>query len=198
MGKEEWRNTIKGFLQVVESREELCRKNIFLCVCLVTQSCPTLSNPADCSPPGSSVHGILQAGILEWVAMPPSRGSPLPKDGTTCLLHEQAGSLPLAPPGKTSNWLLLDQFDYMKGIDNIFREPFLRCLLFCYTEYNTYLSYCYSDYKTPTWSLFFLRFTLTQIILKVCIESVTILFLFYALFFFWPWGMWDVSSLTGD
>ena len=135
MGKEEWRNTIKGFLQVVESREELCRKNIFLCVCLVTQSCPTLSNPADCSPSGSSVHGILQAGILEWVAMPPSRGSPLPKDGTTCLLHEQAGSLPLAPPGKTSNWLLLDQFDYMKGIDNIFREPFLRCLLFCYTEY---------------------------------------------------------------
>ena len=38
------------------------------------QSCLTLSDPKDCSPPGSSVHGILQARILEWVAMPSSRG----------------------------------------------------------------------------------------------------------------------------
>ena len=35
----------------------------------VAQSCPTLSNPVDCSPPGSSVHGILQARVLEWVAI---------------------------------------------------------------------------------------------------------------------------------
>jgi len=39
-------------------------------VCLVTQSCLTLCHPMDCSPPGSSVHGILQARILEWVAIP--------------------------------------------------------------------------------------------------------------------------------
>ena len=40
-----------------------------LCVCvLVPQSCPALCGPVDCSPPGSSVHGILQATILEWVA----------------------------------------------------------------------------------------------------------------------------------
>ena len=44
------------------------------------QSCLTLCNPLDCSPPGSSVHGILQARILEWVAMPFSRGSSQPKD----------------------------------------------------------------------------------------------------------------------
>ena len=42
------------------------------------QLCPTLCNPMDCSPPGSSVHGILQARILEWVAMPSSRGSSQP------------------------------------------------------------------------------------------------------------------------
>ena len=42
---------------------------------LVTQSCLTLFNFIDCSPPGSSVHGIFQAGILEWVAIPFSRGS---------------------------------------------------------------------------------------------------------------------------
>ena len=39
------------------------------------QLCLTLGNPMDCSPPGSSVHGILQARILEWVAMTSSRGS---------------------------------------------------------------------------------------------------------------------------
>ena len=41
----------------------------------VDQGCPTLCNPMDCSLPVSSVHGILQARILEWVAMPFSRGS---------------------------------------------------------------------------------------------------------------------------
>ena len=42
--------------------------------------CPTLCNPMDCSPPGSSVHGILQAGTLEGVAIPFSRGSSPPRD----------------------------------------------------------------------------------------------------------------------
>ena len=47
---------------------------------LVTQSCPTLCNPKNCSLLGSSVHRILQARILEWVAMPCSRGSSQPRD----------------------------------------------------------------------------------------------------------------------
>ena len=66
------------------------------------QSCLTLCNRMDCSPPGSSVHGILQARILEWIAMPFSRGSSWPRGWTcvSCLLHWQGGSLPLAPPGK--------------------------------------------------------------------------------------------------
>ena len=46
------------------------------------QSCLTLCDPMDCSPPGSSVHGILQTRILEWVAMPSSRGSSQPRDRT--------------------------------------------------------------------------------------------------------------------
>ena len=41
----------------------------------VDQLCLTLCNPMDCSPPGSSIHGILQARILEWVAIPFSRAS---------------------------------------------------------------------------------------------------------------------------
>ena len=49
---------------------------------LVTQSCPTLCNPMDCSQPGSSVHGIFEARILEWVSMPFSRRSPWPRGQT--------------------------------------------------------------------------------------------------------------------
>ena len=45
----------------------------------VAQSCPTLCDPMDCSLPGSSLDGILQASVLEWVATPSSRGSPQPR-----------------------------------------------------------------------------------------------------------------------
>ena len=48
---------------------------IFIAGMLVTQSCSTLCDPIDYSPPGSSVYGILQARILEWIAIPFSRGS---------------------------------------------------------------------------------------------------------------------------
>ena len=49
---------------------------------LVAQSCLTLCNPMDCSPPGSSVHRILLVRILKWVAMPFLRGSSWPRDWT--------------------------------------------------------------------------------------------------------------------
>ena len=58
------------------------RQMCSMSVCLVTQSHPTLCSPMDCSLPGSSVHGILQARILEWVAMPSSRGSSRPRNWT--------------------------------------------------------------------------------------------------------------------
>ena len=69
------------------------------------QSCATLCNPKDyCSPSGSSVHGILQARILEWVTMPSSRGSSWSRYQThlclLCLLHWHVGSLPLLLPGR--------------------------------------------------------------------------------------------------
>ena len=55
---------------------------INLLIVLVAQSCLTLCNPMGCSLPGSSVHGILQARILEWVAMPFSEGSFWPRKQT--------------------------------------------------------------------------------------------------------------------
>ena len=66
---------------------------------LVTQSCLTLCNPVDCSPPGSSACSILRERILEWVATPSSRGSPQPRDRTqvSCI----AGRFfTTEPPGK--------------------------------------------------------------------------------------------------
>ena len=53
-----------------------------MCVCLVVQSCLTLCDPMDCSLPGSSVHRIPQARILEWIAMPSSRESSQSRDRT--------------------------------------------------------------------------------------------------------------------
>ena len=54
-----------------------------MCVCVCVQSlklCPTLCCPVDCSPPGSSVRGLFQARILEWVAISSSGGSSQPRD----------------------------------------------------------------------------------------------------------------------
>ena len=69
-------------------------------VVLLAQSCPTLWDPMDCSTPGSSVHGILQARIQEWVAIPFSRGSSRPSD-RTLFSALQADSLQSELPGKT-------------------------------------------------------------------------------------------------
>ena len=63
-------HTVKGFGIVDETVSE------------VTQSCPTLCDPMDCSLPGSSIHGIFQARVLEWVAISFSRRSSRPRDWT--------------------------------------------------------------------------------------------------------------------
>ena len=88
---------------MLNRRVSLVVSFIHCCCCLVrkknvevwvTQLCPTLWDPMDCSPPGSSVHGILQARILEWVAISFSRGSSPPR--MKPMSHAlQADSLPL-------------------------------------------------------------------------------------------------------
>ena len=72
-------------------------------VCPYAQLCPTLCDPMDCSPPGSSVHEIIQARILEWVAIFSSRGSFLPRDRNfvSCISSVSTGRFfTAAPPGK--------------------------------------------------------------------------------------------------
>ena len=71
--------------------------NLHVCV-LSSQSCLTLRDPMDCSLSGSSVHGILQVRILEWITMPSSRESSRPRDGiltsyVSCIGSELASQL---------------------------------------------------------------------------------------------------------
>ena len=73
------------------------------CVCpKLLQLCPTLWDPMACSSPDSSVHGILQARILEWVVMTSSRRSSWPRHQTCilCFLYWQVGSILLVALGK--------------------------------------------------------------------------------------------------
>ena len=71
-------------------------KYIYSIVCstyVLTQSCLTLWDPMDCSPPGSSIRGIFQAKILKWVAISYFRGSSQPKDWTWVFTTEPPGKL---------------------------------------------------------------------------------------------------------
>ena len=79
---------------------------------LVVQSCLTLCDPMDCSPPGSSVRGILQARTLEWVVISSSRGSFRPRDQTwvSCmagrfLLSESPNQRLKTPAGLPLVWV---------------------------------------------------------------------------------------------
>ena len=70
------------------------------CACSVTQSGPTLSDTMDCSPPGSSLHEILQERVLEWVAISFSRGYPQPRK----MVKYDKLFNPGAPIHLASNW----------------------------------------------------------------------------------------------
>ena len=100
---------------------------VCVCVCVQSlQSCPTLCDPLDYSLPGSSVHGILQARILEWVAMPFSRG--FPNLHLLCLLHWQVCSLSLVLPEKPQLWMPASKYRFRitrnvsDTSNNIFRD----------------------------------------------------------------------------
>ena len=62
-------------MQLIMDVDATCPQAIVVMVLLAAQLCPTLCDPMDRNPLGSSVHGILQARILEWIAIPFSRGT---------------------------------------------------------------------------------------------------------------------------
>ena len=79
MDRKAWHAAVHG---VSKSQTRLSDWTNLSSVVKVTQSCPTLCNPMDCSPPGSSVYGIFQARILEWITLPCSRRSPWTRNET--------------------------------------------------------------------------------------------------------------------
>ena len=97
---------------------------LVLCAKLLL-SCPTLCHPMDCSPAGSSVHGILQVRILEWVATPACRGYSQHRDGThiLCCSYIAGGFFTTEPPGEPRYCILTHIYGIFKnGID----EPICR------------------------------------------------------------------------
>ena len=127
---------------------------ICLCFVLITQLCPTLWNLMDCNPSGSSVHGTLQAKILEWVATPFSSGSSWPRDGA--LVSCIAG-------GFFTNWAELQSADQIlanwgrKGMQRQGRcsqettvQPWSRVLVSPQEIYITIFWSCFADTETPT------------------------------------------------
>ena len=90
----------------------------------VAQSCPTLCDPIVYSPLGSSVHGIFQARILEWVAIPFSRGSSQPRDWMLVSCIE--GRFSSEPPGKPCTRTVYADCSYLVKC-----EPIM-----CYLEYR--------------------------------------------------------------
>ena len=78
----------------------------------------TFCSPVDCSPPGSSVHGILQVRILEWVAMPSSRGSSPPRDWTrvSCIAGRFFSTEPSGKPVALS---------YLGANNNVLQYPWI-------------------------------------------------------------------------
>ena len=89
------------FPDILGLKKRLCTTVLYACMPAKSlQSCPT--DPMDCGRPASSVHGILQARILEWVSMPSSRVSSQPRD-RTCISFDlciAGGSFTTEPPGK--------------------------------------------------------------------------------------------------
>ena len=86
--------------------------------CLVPKSCPTFCDPMDCNPLGSSVHGISQARILEWVAIFFSRGYSPPRDQThiSCLASRFFSTEPSRKPHDSINpsFMKLHNYNFKK------------------------------------------------------------------------------------
>ena len=116
---------------------------------LVTQSCPTLCDSVDCSPPGFSVYRIFQARILEWVAISSCKGSSWLRDRTWvyCVSCMEGGFFNPEPPGKPTHFFAitlfcLDMFNKVKswlGIQRIYLISFVEFIEHCLLSGQTKL-----------------------------------------------------------
>ena len=117
-----------------------------LYVCVSAQSCPTLCDPMNCSPPGSSVHGILQARILEWVAISSSTASSWPR--IEPVSSALAGRISITePPGKPHAFVYLMHLPLYSA-----QNCYLENAVCQHTKRNHYGTYLESLIRLPSCS----------------------------------------------
>ena len=117
--------SFKGVERKVEIKETL-PDGLYVSVCLyvlIPQSCPTLCDAKDCSPPASLVHEISQARILEWAAIPFCRGSSQPRDRIQVSCIAGKYSFPSESPGKPSSLCTV--------CESLSQAPLLRVRVWC-------------------------------------------------------------------
>ena len=149
---------------------------------LVSQPCPTLCDSMDCSPPGSPVHGILQARTLEWGAIPFSRGSSHPGiDPRSPTL--QADSLTSEPPGKPvykwtwyAVWTCVVQGSAVTASVLMQRKVFSTCLFFFGLFYfwgAKFLTYIFTYDLTHllTYFLYCLLYKIVVSCITICVTE---------------------------
>ena len=102
-GQESWGQVRILLTTASRSNADLCLHSTAVAAKSL-QSCPTLCDPMDCSPPSSSVHGILQGRILEWVTMPSSRGSFPTQGSNPGLPHRMQIFHHLSHQGSPEHW----------------------------------------------------------------------------------------------
>ena len=95
---------------------------------LVAQSCLTLCDTMDCSPPGSSVHEIFQARILEWITISFSRGSSQPRDGTQVSCTAGRFFLPTELQGKPIYTISFDFCLWLTSLQRMIMSRFIQVL----------------------------------------------------------------------
>ena len=111
---------------------DFTRTETVSCVCIVAQLCLTLCDPKDCNPPGSSVYGIFQARILEWVAIPPPGDLPHPGIELASLHSLQLTALAgkfftTEPPGKPNTVVSRAQTHKSADVWPVFKEKCYYC-----------------------------------------------------------------------
>ena len=108
-----------------------CCSHVVMSCCEVAQSCPTLCYPLDCSLPGSSLHGILQARVLEWVAISFSRESSQPWDWTrvSCIPGRRFNLWTIHTPNRNAG--LLEGTVAGTGVQGLWSNPRARADVDC-------------------------------------------------------------------
>ena len=137
--REAWCAAVHGIAAsyVTEGLNNNTDNGIYYCCSLVAKSCPTLWYPMDYSPPGSSIHGTFQAGILGWVAVSFSRGSSWPRNGNcnSCIGRHSLPQHLLGSP----QWNTMQLLKQMRTSLCTYNALLPKCIFKCKEHNNVYL-----------------------------------------------------------